>query len=576
MFYVRSNVFPGVTHGEGDFEIGYVDANIGSAKLLLTHEAGTRIDLAAGRESCPPVRSTSSFKSPGFDSKKSCTLFRTLVLIVVVSLGNACFAAENVWSVQKLNLNKPWDKFIDSTMRIEGRVGSFGGGQLRLLRCEAKFTIDNSKLRTVAAKNTVELTGRFKKEGSKLEFVVSDLKVVPGYAEQYESRALKLKRASADEWTELGDWASRLSQFYDDADLMKKADESYTRAIEAQYESLKPTDAEGRFALAKKIEEWKLPSRRKMELIHEGLRVQWQSLQKVEPPDPAAWQAFADGLKDQLNGTLEVFLKIPRDLKETYDQDPSATYRKANDELRSQLHRLFFVAVTRKRLLHGAASDGRDGDLIADKIDQLIPEEAALVENQRKLRLTYRLANVATATRSDVENLSALFVERSQPVEAKQALTQWVKAHELRLKGDGVIGLKQLADEYLTLLNNESVAVEYLTDAYRIDPTDDDVKSKLASLGYQWKNSRWLKGAPTNPDVPTSMAESPSGISANMTATDLRKLLGQPSSLSRAITSRGITEVWCYGPAGSSRLVVRLEQKGRDTDPKVTAVSNPR
>ena len=110
MFYVRSNVFPGVTHGEGDFEIGYVDANIGSAKLLLTHEAGTRIDLAAGRESCPPVRSTSSFKSPGFDSKKSCTLFRTLVLIVVVSLGNACFAAENVCSVQKLNFNKPWDK----------------------------------------------------------------------------------------------------------------------------------------------------------------------------------------------------------------------------------------------------------------------------------------------------------------------------------------------------------------------------------------------------------------------------------------------------------------------------------
>ena len=503
-------------------------------------------------------------------------VFHALTIIVVMCLGQTCIAAENVWSVQKLNLNKPWDKYIESTMRIEGRVGSFGGGQLRLLRCEAKFTIDNSKLRTVAAKNTVELTGRFKKEGSKLEFVVSELKVVQGYAEQYESRALKLKRASEDEWTELGDWASRLGQFYDDADLTKKANEAYSRAIEAQYESLKPTDAEGRFSLAKKIEEWKLPARRKMELIHEGLRVQWQTLQKVEPPDPAVWQTFADGLKDQLDGTQEVFLKIPRDLKETYDQDPIATYRKANDELRNQLHRLFFVAVTRKRLMHGASSDGRDGDSIAEKIDQLIPEEAALAENQRKLRLTYRLTNVDTATRSDVENLAAKFLERAQPVEAKQALTQWVKAHELRLKGDGVIGLKQLADEYLTLLNNEPVAVEYLTDAYRIDPTDDEVKSKLATLGYQWRNSRWLKGAPANPDVQTSMTESPSGISANMTATDLRKLLGQPSSLSRAITSRGITEVWCYGPAGSSRLVVRLEQKTRDAIPKVTAVSNPR
>ena len=504
-------------------------------------------------------------------------VFPCLVIVFVMSLGNACFAAENVWSVQRLNGNKPWDKFIESPIpiRVEGRIGSFGGGQLRLLRCEAKFTIDNAKLRSVGPKNTVELTGRFKKEGSKLEFVVSDLKVVPGYAEQYESRALKLKRASAEEWTELGDWVSRISQFYDDADLMKKANEAYSRAIEVHYESLKPSDAEGRFSLAKKIEEWKLPTRRKMELIHEGLRVQWQTLQKVEPPDPAAWQKFADGLKDQLDGTQEVFLKIPRDLKETYDQDPVATYRKANDELRSQLHRLFFVAVTRKRLLHGASSDGRDGDSIAEKIDQLIPEEAALAENQRKLRLTYRLAHVATATRSEAENLAAIFRERAQPVEAKQALTQWVKAHELRLKGDGVIGLKQLADEYLSLLNNEPVAVEYLTDAYRIDPTDDDVKSKLASLGYQWRNSRWLKADPAKPEVPTSMTESPSGISAKMTATDLRKLLGQPSSLARAITSRGITEVWCYGPAGTSRLVVRLEQKGQDADPKVTAVSNP-
>ncbi len=503
-------------------------------------------------------------------------VFHALIIIVVVCLGQTCTAAENVWSVQKLNLNKPWDKFIESTMRIEGRVGSFGGGQLRLLRCEAKFAVENSKLRSVSPKNTVELKGRFKKEGSKLEFVVDDLKVVSGYAEQYESRALKLKRASAEEWTELGDWASQLGQFYDDADLMKKANEAYTRAIEAQYESLKPTDSEGRFSLAKKIEEWKLPARRKMELIHEGLRIQWQSLQKAEPADPATWQTFADGLKDHLDGTQEVFLKIPRDLKETYDQDPIATYRKANDELRSQLHRLFFVAVIRKRLLHGAASDGRDGDSIAEKIDQLIPEEALLAEYQRKLRLAYRLANVATATRSEVENLSANFLERAQPAEAKQALTQWVKAHELRLKGDGVIGLKQLADEYLTLLNNEPVAVEYLTDAYRIDPTDDEVKSKLSALGYQWRNSRWLKGVASKPDVSASMSESPSGINTNMTATDLRKLLGQPSSLSRAITSRGITEVWCYGPAGSSRLVVRLEQKGRDVDPKVTAVSNPR
>ena len=513
---------------------------------------------------------------PGFRVR---FLWSWLVAVVIAhGWGNTLLAAENVWSVQKLNDNKPWDKFVDSpiAIHVEGRIGSFGGGQLRLSRCDAKFIVDNAKLRSISPKATIELKGRFRKEAGKLEFIVDDLKVVQGYAEQFESRMSKLTRATANEWRELGEWIDRISRFYGDEELTKKANLAFAKSVEVEYESLKPTDAEGRFSLAQKIIDWKLPERRHRELIHEGLRIQWQVLQKAEPANPAAWGKFASILTEKLTGTTEPLAKIPANLQEVYEQDPVATYRKANDDLRAQLHRLFFVAVTRKRLLYGAKSDGRNGDAIADEIEQQIPEELLQAQRQRELQLIYRVAHVATAPRSEVENLSAALRDRGKLDQAQQVLIEWIKSHELRLKGDGVVGLLQLADEYLGLLGNESVAVEYLRDAYRLDPTYDEVKTKLTSLGYQWQNSRWQKATPGKPLNVVPGPQSPAGIQFGMTATDLRTMMGGPDTLTRAITSRGITEVWSYGPIGGSRLVVRLEQKGRDADPKVTAVANPK
>lgn len=495
-------------------------------------------------------------------------------VFVVSGLGGTSFAADAVWTVQKLIDNKPWDRFIGSPLaiRVEGRLGTSGGGQFRLVRCETVFTIDGEKLRAIPSKSTVEVKGQFKKNGGRLEFAVDEIKVVPNYVDQFELKASKLRLPTPDDWNELGDWAAERARFYEDADLMKKAKDAYTNAIELNYRSLKPTDAEGRFSLAKKMESLQLSDRRRMELIHEGFRIQWKTAQKADPPDTAAWQQLANTLAEQLPGANVPLKLVPPDLKETYDQDPDSTYRKANDDLRLQLHRLFFVAVTKKILLHGESRDGRDGDSIADQIDKLIPEEHALAEKQRVAKLGYRTQTIGVATRTEAENLAAAFRERHQNENAKEVLQQWIKAHEPRLKGD-VVGLLQLADEYSTLLNDERTAVEYLSDAYRIDPTFEAVKTKLTSLGYQLKNSRWTKKSSVLPPPSDTASQSPTGISVGLTATGLRTLLGQPRSLARAITARGITEVWSFGPAGSTPLVIRLEQKGRDLEPKVTEFS---
>ena len=541
-----------------------------SSKIVFLNEAGLNRHDGV---SCDCENSFMIVASSNFRFR-----LRTLVwvtILVVSSLSRTLAAADNVWTVQKLIDNKPWDRFIGSplSIRIEGRLGTSGGGQFRLLRCETVFTIDGDKLRAIPSKSTVELKGQFKKNGNRIEFAVDDLKVVPSYVDQFEVKASKLRLPTPDDWIELGDWAAERARFYEDVELMKKAKDAYTNAIELNYRSLKPADAEGRFSLARKMDSLELSDRRRMELIHEGFRIQWKAAQKTDPPDVSAWQQLAKTLADQLPGANQPLKLVPPDLKEMYEQDPDSTYRKANDDSRIQLHRLFFVAVTKRILVHAESNDGRDGDLIADQIDKLIPEEHALAEKRRAAKLEYRTANIGVATRAEAENLATAFRLRHQNENARDVLSRWVKAHESRLKGDGVVGLLQLADEYVGLLNDEPTAVEYLTDAYRIDPTFDGVKTKLTSLGYQLKNSRWIKMSALPHRGSDSAPESLTGISVGLTATGLRTLLGQPRSLSRAITSRGITEVWSFGPVGSTPLVIRLEQKGRDIEPKVTEFS---
>ena len=452
-------------------------------------------------------------------------------------------------------------------------MGPFGNGQFKLLRCDAKFTVESIKLRNVTNKASVEVTGQFKSEGGKLEFAVSDLKVVPGYVEQFESRVARMKLPKAQDWIELGDWASERGQFYEDADLLKKAQDAYSTAIDVEYKALKLTDAAGRFALAQKVTEYHLPQRRRMELIHEGLRIEWRTAQKADPPDVTTWTKLARQVTTEFPGADVPLDVVPQKLKEAYDQDAESAYRAATDEDRKILQRLFLVSVLKKTLLVGESKDGRDGDQIADQIETLIPEERGLAEKHRMARLAYGLTHVNNATRGEVEKLAAGFRKRGQTQNADLALLNWIKSHELRLKGDGVVGPMQLADEYLTLLNDERTAVEYLKDAYRIDPTNDDLKAKLASLGLQLKDNRWIKHQSDPRPAAEPAMPSTAGISNGMTATSLRRLLGEPRTLSRAMTARGTTEVWSFGPAGSTPLVVRLEQRSRDNEAKVTAFS---
>ncbi len=497
---------------------------------------------------------------------------RVVLLVLVAAISTSlcsaqALAADNAWSVEFLNSRKAeWDQLAGPTVRIEGRVGLQGKGQLRLAKCDLNFRATEAQLRSISGKKTIEVTGRFKREEGKVWFEVTQLQAIPSDLEQFESRSSKLRNPRPAEYYELGDWAVERSRFYDDVELAKRGAAAYSQGLKADWRTLPADNGEARLTLAVKAKEYKFPEDQRLELLHEGYRQLWQAALKVEPPAPESWSQLAARLAQDLPGCTQPLPEYPAGLKQRYDREPLTVYREATAETRAQLHRMLYAAIVLKPILSEAAADGRDGNVIAIKIETIIPEEKELAEKYRVLRLTWRLARVTAATRQEAEQLATDYRTRQQPAVATQALQTWLKSRESRMREDGSHSLLQHAEEYLELLQDADKAASLLKEAHKLDPSFEDVTRRLSSLGYKLDRGAWSKdkAASLSPIIANSGANPIGSVTVGMTASALKTHMGgQPESLSRAITKSSVIEIWNYGAPGNPRLTFHLERTGR-------------
>ena len=502
----------------------------------------------------------------------------TLAMIPCFLAMNNAMAADNAWSVEQLNARKAdWDRFLGAQIRVEGRISLSGSGQMRLVKCDLPFHASDSVIRSIQGKKSVEATGRLRKEGGKFYFDAEQIQVVPGDLEQYETRASKFRNPKGSDWYALGDWAAERSHFYDDSDLQKKAVAAYEHGISADRRVLENDDSEGRFQLADKVAELKLPNALRMELMHEAFRLVWTELSKARPADKAELVKLTKKLAEDLPGSTEALPKFSEAVEARYEKEPLAAYRDADDGVRRQLHRIFYASVQTRLILDEAAADGSNGDQIASRLIQQVPEAGQLADRYRQLKLDWRLEHAATATRAEIEQLAADFRGRKQPDQAKVALTEWLAARDSRLRDDGPLGMLQLADEHLALLQDERKAVSILVEANKIDPQFLEVKDRLKTLGYENVGGTWTKSRPDATPAGPAEPTIPSGIAVGMSAVDARNAMGvKPGVLSRALSKNGVVEVWCYGARGTSRVIIRLEGTTLSPELRVVEIRNER
>lgn len=485
--------------------------------------------------------------------------------------------AEPLSVEQFVAVNAEWEKHR-GTYHIEGRIGSVGKQTLRMQKCDLTFNINDEQLKTLGNARYAQLIGKIRKEAGKLHFDVSSLQVSPSDSETYRQRAARLKNTrSAAEWYALGEWATRRGAFYDDAELTQSGEAAAQEGVQEEVRELAQDDVAGRLRLAEKLAAWPSAAALRLELAHAAYRRQWSHLAaRLNESTDAEREALFQNVAKQLPGADQPLAKADENLRKQYLAQPEEVYRsRADESSRKALHRFFWIEMRLKSILLDAASDGRNGDEIADALTRFVPEERELANRYRQLRVKYRLERVTTMTRADVTKFADDLRANRQADQAEDVQRRWLKARERLSREEGATGLIQLADDYATWLDDKSAATKYLVEAYQLEPTLPQSADRLRGFGLELRDGKW--GKPTGMEAPSTPAPTmPSRVEPGFSLAQVKELLGDPTSRTRIISAAGITEIWCYGAAGSSRLVIRMERSAIDKTTKVTRVENER
>lgn len=319
----------------------------------------------------------------------------------------------------------------------------------------------------------------------------------------------------------------------------------------------------------------------RLDWLHESYCLEWDAVRKSAPKidltandvdltkDPLF--QFLERLDKELAGAKTPAGNVLPLLVNEYRRNAVLTYHNATEAKRLTLDRLFHIEVATFAIDRVTKPDGSNGGEIANRIDELIPEQHALAEKHRDAELAFLAKSAATLTRNQLSDLVQRCKERQQDDLGNEAIARWLTRREQSLRKEGVTGLIQLADERLALVQDRPGAGALLLEALQVAPKNEDIIERLKKLGYQEVNGKWVppQPNPAAPNVPLPAANETDlerfirlGVpKIGMTPAQLLKCMGSPQSLTRVATSGQVTETWIYRDGATVRYSVTVERR---------------
>jgi hypothetical protein len=512
----------------------------------------------------------------------------TLVFLFWLAAMSARAGAATL-SVEEFMQNKSkWDAYakLSTPLTIEGRTNIPTPGKfLRLVKCDVVFRLldPESFPKLVGTDLRVEVEGVLQqlkgpprkvkgKFEPEYEFVVDRVKQMPSDQQTFNDRRQALAVSQSEGWFDLGHWALGRGKFYEDDKLKKLAEEAFRNAIRIDYDNLPKGDAAARFALAEKGNQYNMGPRFHAELIHEGYRLEWDTVRKSSDEDV---RKFLARIERDLPGSREPLTMMPAGLEQRYRQKPDLVYRESDDPVRTKLHRLLHNDVTLHLIEIPANPDGSNGYEIAGQIEERIPEWFSRAAMHRDRELDFRFSKVANSTQQQVVALAEQFETRGKADKANQARALWLAERSKRVAKDDPEGMVYLADQYEELLADRPAAVRILLEAFEKLPDSTEVAAALGKRGYTFKDGKWLTESEVKvlPVDPVEAAMREGRVASGMTRQQVEGALGKPSTVTRIATSAGVSEVWVYREKGIARVTVQFERASgrRAAEPRVVA-----
>jgi len=493
--------------------------------------------------------------------------------MLLVSAEEAVWGAGKVLFVEEFNaLKAQWPDMLGRHLRIEGRYALMGKNLLRLKKCDLSFRSREDLPKLSGRSRTVEVSGRLTRENGKLFFLVEELLELPTDMEQLRKGRGRLDPSKAQQWYRLAAWAEHRAKFYDDVELAQEARKVYRDGVRIERSRLRENNPRGLFALAEKAAKFGLDESVSLELIHEACFLLWKEAERSN--EVKSLRQVAATVAEKLPGARAPLSAPSEELRKRYLADPVATYEKADASTRKLLHRILHNEILLAAILKDAAPDGRNGMEVAAEIETQLPEYREMALAYRQRGIAYRAAHITAASRAEMLELVELLKKDGQPERARALILRWLQAQEKTLRQDGPDGLRRLAMEYETLLQDKQTAVKFLVEAYRLSQGAREIAAELERRGYRRAGQRWvtLKEFAKTPEGRIAQAMREGRVVEGMTAEQVRKTLGAPSFVGRAATDGVFAEVWVYGENRGSRLAIHLSRPLSSRDLKVVAV----
>src|SRR5262245_41173378 len=161
--------------------------------------------------------------------------------IVIGLLATRQANAQSVESIEEFNARKAnWSSFTGLAFTLEGRLGIIGSQRITFDHCDLEFKLSPDVPALPRGTRVAEVTGSLSKKDGKLQFDVTEIKARPTDMQTLQQRRSKIDSSKLKEWYDLANWAEKRGRFYQDGELIAKAQEYRETALMVEFRRLRP------------------------------------------------------------------------------------------------------------------------------------------------------------------------------------------------------------------------------------------------------------------------------------------------------------------------------------------------
>lgn len=468
------------------------------------------------------------------------------------------------------------DAWLDKKITVEGRITFVDRFHFKFRNSSILFESKKEIRGFVNKPDSLEAVGHLRKEGNSYKFEVTSVTSSKTDSELLSRKRSAIDRNSAQQHYELARWALDRAEYYQDDLLKLSGQELSVQAYHLERDQLNSDDADGRISLAKKGADFGIPVANQEELIHEAYRIRMRTALKQQQPD---WNTLAEEIARDCPGA-EAQLPTSTDflrLREEYLRKPLAVYLQADQSTRVQLHRVLWGEVKRLAILAQAELDPSRGAEFATELRKTLPEYQADADKMAGDLLMKRGSDVDKLTRRELIVLKEDYLSLNKPEEANRVVSEWLSLRRNRLKNDDLEGLLQLANDYEALSQDPAPLAPALIDAATAYPQSREILGALERLGYQLVDGKWISSAEREVINNTQHQKDLRAglVTIGMSASEVRKSQGLPTSLTRISTNGELREIWSYGRAsGSGGFTIYFRRGHLDPEAKVIDINS--